>query len=72
MAPQMSPRKAAHWNARFEQACAAGEKGPEEFFRAWLDLVKVSAIQKVRASGDHSTFNTLSAELERIYREHCQ
>ncbi|MER8226049.1 hypothetical protein ABTZ58_37080 [Streptomyces sp. NPDC094143] len=72
MAPQMSPRKAAHWNARFEQARAAGEKGPEEFFRAWLDLVKVSAIQKVRVSGDHSTFNALSAELERIYREHCQ
>ncbi|GHB67956.1 hypothetical protein GCM10010377_68590 [Streptomyces viridiviolaceus] len=72
MAPQMSPKKAAHWQARFEQARAAGERGPEEFFRAWLDLVKVSAIQKVRRSGDHATFNALSAELERLYRNHCQ
>ncbi|KES03407.1 hypothetical protein BU52_30685 [Streptomyces toyocaensis] len=68
----MSPRKAAHWKARFEQAGAAGEKGPEAFFRAWLDLVKVSALQKVKRTGDHATFNALSAELERLYRDHCQ
>lgn len=72
MPAPMSPRKAAHWNARFEQAGAAGEKGPEEFFRAWLDLVKVSALQKVKRTGNHATFNTLSAELERLYRDHCQ
>jgi hypothetical protein len=68
----MSTRQAAHWNARFERASAAGEKGPEEFFRAWLDLVKVSALQKVKRTGDHATFNRLSAELERLYRDHCQ
>ncbi|WP_134656277.1 hypothetical protein [Streptomyces sp. H23] len=72
MSPAMSPKKAAHWNARFEQARAAGAKGPEEFFRAWLDLVKVSALQKVSRTGDHTTFNQLSAELERLYRDHCQ
>ncbi|RSN59612.1 hypothetical protein DMH12_10165 [Streptomyces sp. WAC 04229] len=72
MPPAMSPKKAAHWNARFEQARAAGERGPEEFFRAWLDLVKISALQKVKHSGDHATFNALSAELERLYRDHCQ
>ncbi|MCF2131038.1 hypothetical protein L1I79_32135 [Strepomyces sp. STD 3.1] len=72
MPAAMSPKKAAHWNARFEQARAAGERGPEEFFRAWLDLVKISALQKVKCSGDHATFNALSAELERLYRDHCQ
>lgn len=72
MPAAMSPKKAAHWNARFEQARAAGERGPEEFFRAWLDLLKVSAIQKVRITGGHTTFNALSAELERLYRDHCQ
>jgi hypothetical protein len=70
--PPLSPKKAAHWNQRFEQARAHPTRGPEEFFRAWLDLVKVSAIQKVRASGDQATFNALSAELERLYRDHCQ
>jgi hypothetical protein len=70
--PAMSPKKAAHWNSRFEQARAMGERGPEEFFRVWLDLVKVSAIQKVRRTGDHATFNALSAELERLFRDHCQ
>jgi hypothetical protein len=68
----MTPKKAAHWNARFEQARASGGKGPEEFFRAWLDLVKISALQKVKRTGDHATFNVLSAELERLYRDHCQ
>ncbi|MCX4625072.1 hypothetical protein [Streptomyces albogriseolus] len=72
MAAGMSPRKAAHWNARFEQASAAGERGPEEFFRAWLDLVKVSALQKAKRTGDRALFNALSAELERLYRHHCQ
>lgn len=72
MASGMSPRKAAYWNGRFEQARTAGERGPEEFFRAWLDLVKVSALQKVKRTGDHATYNRLSAELERLYRDHCQ
>ncbi|MGW5609424.1 hypothetical protein ACWEWI_25635 [Streptomyces sp. NPDC003753] len=71
-APQLSPRKAAYWNSRFEQARAHPSRGPEEFFRVWLDLVKVSAIQKVRRTGDHGVFNALSAELERLYRNHCQ
>ncbi|MFF3516566.1 hypothetical protein [Streptomyces sp. NPDC002573] len=70
--PSMSPKKAAHWNSRFEQARAHPSRGPEEFFRVWLDLVKVSAIQKVGRTGDHRTFNELSAELERLYRNHCQ
>lgn len=70
--PAMSPKRAAHWNKRFEQARAHPTRGPEEFFRAWLDLVKVSAIQKARASGDQAVFNALSAELERLYRNHCQ
>ncbi|WRZ96404.1 hypothetical protein OHB54_46505 (plasmid) [Streptomyces sp. NBC_01007] len=70
--PPLSPKKAAHWNSRLEQARAQGERGPEEFFRVWLDLVKVSAIQKARRTGDHGVFNALSAELERIYRDHCQ
>ncbi|MDQ0808754.1 hypothetical protein QFZ63_000468 [Streptomyces sp. B3I7] len=72
MPAPMSPKRAAYWNARFEQARTAGERGPEEFFRAWLDLVKVSALQKVKRTGDHTTFNALSAELERLYRDHCQ
>ena len=70
--PVMSAKRAAYWNKRFEQARAHPTRGPEEFFRVWLDLVKVSAIQKVRASGDQATFNRLSAELERLYRDHCQ
>lgn len=73
MAPSsMSAKRAAHWNARFEQARANPTRGPEEFFRVWLDLVKVSAIQKVRVSGDQAVFNALSVELERLYRDHCQ
>lgn len=70
--PAMSPKRATYWNTRFEQARAHPTRGPEEFFRVWLDLLKVSAIQKARTSGDQATFNALSAELERLYRDHCQ
>ncbi|MEU5242649.1 hypothetical protein AB0G81_00725 [Streptomyces asoensis] len=70
--PAMSPKKAAHWNARFEQARTAGAQGPELFFRAWHDLLKVAALQKARSTGQQALFNTLSAELERLYRTHCQ
>lgn len=66
-APQMSPSKAKMWNSRFEQAKA---EGPEAFFRAWLDLVKISALQKARRTGDPAVFNAVSLELERIYRDH--
>ncbi|MFI6254362.1 hypothetical protein [Streptomyces sp. NPDC051016] len=69
MAAGLSPRQAVHWNRRFEQART---EGPEAFFRAWHDLVKVSALQKVKKTGDHSTFNVLSQELEGLYRTHCQ
>ncbi|MFD5430371.1 hypothetical protein [Streptomyces sp. NPDC127084] len=71
-APGMSAKKAAHWNRRFEQARLAGDRAPEEFFRAWHDLLKVSALQKARAAGSQTVFNELSAELERLYRTHCQ
>lgn len=64
----LTPRQAAHWNQRFEQAQS---QGPEQFFRVWLDLVKVSALQKAKRTGDHSVFNIAAAELERIYRDHC-
>ncbi|MCX4971011.1 hypothetical protein OHA98_41085 [Streptomyces sp. NBC_00654] len=66
----MSPKKAEYWNRRFEEAHTKGEKGPEEFMRVWLDFVKVSALQKARRSGDGRLFNTVSGELERIYRTH--
>ncbi|MGW1534461.1 hypothetical protein [Streptomyces aureus] len=69
MAAGLSPRQAAHWNRRFEQART---EGPEAFFRAWHDLLKIGALQKVKRTGDHATFNALSQELERLYRAHCQ
>lgn len=68
MALQMSEKKAAYWNQRFEQA---HRQGPEAFARVWLDLVKVSALQKAKKSGDAAVWNALAAELERIYRNHC-
>lgn len=69
MASGPSPKQAAHWNRRFEQARA---EGPEAFFRAWHDLVKISALQKAKRTGDQAVFNVLSQELERLYRTHCQ
>ncbi|MGK5448825.1 hypothetical protein [Streptomyces radiopugnans] len=65
---KMSAKKAAYWNQRFEQA---HREGPEAFARVWLDLVKISALQKARRTRDPAVWNTLSAELERIYRNHC-
>ncbi|GAA3163642.1 hypothetical protein [Streptomyces ramulosus] len=66
----MSPKKAAYWNEKFEEAHKQGEEAPEKFMRVWLDLVKVSALQKARKTGDKNTFNAISSELERIYRTH--
>lgn len=64
----MSPKKAAYWNQRFEQA---HREGPEAFARVWLDLVKVAALQKARRTNDPAVFNHLSAGLEQIYRAYC-
>lgn len=66
----MSQKKAAYWNEKFEAAHKKGEGAPEEFMRVWLDLVKVSALQKARKTGDKNVFNAVSGELERIYRTH--
>ena len=69
MATRMSPKKAAHWTARLEQA---SREGPEAYMRVWLDLVKISALQKAKETGEARVFNAVSAELERIYRTHCE
>ncbi|MDR3033462.1 MAG: hypothetical protein LBV78_10205 [Kitasatospora sp.] len=68
----MSPKKAELWNTKFNDAHGKGDNAPEEFMRVWLDLVKVSAIQKVKKTGDRSLYNVLSGELERIYRTHLE
>ncbi|MCX4554266.1 hypothetical protein [Streptomyces sp. NBC_01500] len=68
----MPPKKAELWNEKFKNAHERGEKAPEEFMRVWLDLVKVSAIQKAKKTGDLSLFNAVSGELEQIYRTHLE
>ena len=68
----MSPKKAEYWRKKFEEAHRKGDGAPEAFMRVWLDLVKVSALQKARRTGDRGVFNVVSAELERVYRAHLE